>query len=141
MAHVAGAFRWSLAALLLLAACDGSPTGPQARLPAVVQLQVGGSAVVASTTLQVRFADVEGDSRCPTTVVCVWEGEAVVRVELRDGGRLLGAPALSTHPSSGTHPNAARVDRYTLRLVALDPYPSGVAPIPRTDYRLTLEIA
>lgn len=126
-------------ALFILVACDGSPTDPAISLPAIVQLQVGESVFVSSGNLLVRFLEVDQDSRCPTVVVCFWEGEAVVKVELSASGRILGSPLLSTHPNNGSSPNSVRLDEYLLQVLELDPYPA-TGPLPQSEYRLTLRI-
>ena len=37
--------------------------------------------VVGDTPVLIFFDRVDGDSRCPTGVTCVWEGNAAVRLE------------------------------------------------------------
>ena len=128
-----------LSAVSILIACDSSTTGPTANLPTTVQLQVGESVVLASGGLSVSYLETTQDSRCPTAVECVWEGEAVVRVMLSDDGGVLGSPSLSTN-LHGSSPNAVRLDRYLLTVVDLDPYPETPGGIPPSDYRLTLRI-
>ncbi len=130
-------------ALLVLTACDSSsPTSPGISLPATVQLQVGQSVLVSSGNLVVGFVEVAQDSRCPSSpdIVCAWEGEAVVKVELNAGGRALGSPLLSSHPNNGSSPNVIRLEGYVLQVIELDPYPVTPGSIPQSDYRLRLRI-
>ena len=79
-----------LAALLVLtvAACDATAPSVGARL-GEAELNVGETAALGG--LAVTFDDVEEDSRCPDTAMCVWSGWAVVRVTVT--GAPLRAPS------------------------------------------------
>lgn len=70
-----------LFALLVFIApwCNDSLIETAPVLSSPVHLQVGHSAVVEGGTL--RFDSVLTDSRCPTGAMCVWAGEAEIRVE------------------------------------------------------------
>src|SRR5918994_2753147 len=76
---------WAVA----LAACgrDGSATSLQAHLDAPIQLAPKQSAVFKAEQLEVQFVDIASDSRCPNDVTCVWAGEVVVRLRVRQEGR------------------------------------------------------
>lgn len=63
------------------------------------------------------------DSRCPTGVTCIWQGEVEVWLRAKVDGRLEDA-----HPSSNDDEPAALGD-YRVRLVDVTPYPS----FPRGD--------
>ena len=130
-----GAFS-SLAVLLLLASCGTSPAAARpARVADPFTLAPGETAQVEGTGLAVTFESVSADSRCPSDVTCVWEGDAVVLVSAR--------PA-TTSPrelhTSGRFATEAEVDGYRVRLVELVPVPrSGASPAP-SAYRATLVV-
>lgn len=135
-----------LAVLLLgVVACGESGTEPEGPSPAPavipgpleVVLAPGVPTTPGGTNLRLTFRRVVEDSRCPTDVVCVWEGNAVVEVALAvDGGgegvvQLNSALAPIFFERSGV--------RVTFR--DLDPHPRTGQEVPPEDYRLTLEIA
>lgn len=125
---------WPIAFLLLIV-CDASPAEPSG--PAEIQLRIGGSSTVAANSA-VTFVEVKQDSRCPTGVTCIWEGEAVVALEVRQQDQAPRTESLSTHSSRGSSPNSVRVGEVSVRLVGLDPYPVAGAEIEPSEYLLTL---
>ncbi|WP_067480629.1 hypothetical protein [Actinomadura hibisca] len=140
----AGLVTLALAVPLVLMACGpassddgggdgdaGGPAGTPVGPGEVFTLAPGGSARLADGALTVTFKDVAGDSRCPTGAQCIWEGDATVAVSVAEGG---GAPA--AHELHTTlQPGEVAVGGYTLRLVALNPYPEQGDPIGAGDYR------
>jgi hypothetical protein len=96
------------AALALVVACasGGVPIGEPFRL------RPGQSAKVED--LRIEFVAIASDSRCPPDVTCVWEGDAVVRLDVN--GQTV---ELHTH-----QPKPASVLGYTIELRSLsrEPY-------------------
>lgn len=80
-----------------------------------------GETVVVGDALTLRFAAVTEDSRCPTDVQCVWEGNAAVRVEASMAADLPMPLCLNTNAGFDT---MATYDNYTIELVDLRPYPT-----------------
>lgn len=107
----------------LLAACASLPpaTGPTAGL--------GGTAHVDG--LKVRPIFLVEDSRCPTSVQCVWAGRLLVRVEVRSRNHLeqLDLELGKSKQVSGGE----------LKLVSAMPARSEAAPTMAKDYRFTFE--
>ena len=92
--------------------------------------------------LTMLWLEVE-DSRCPTRVTCVWEGEVGGRFEGSvDGGEV--EPFTLTRHHEGDERATVLVAGYRFRLEAIDPYPmdplDGTA-IERAQYRARLLIA
>lgn len=113
----------ALAALLALPACASVDSIIIAEPDVAFSLPVGKTAGVAGSTTRLTFRQVSEDSRCPTNVVCVWEGDA--RIELlpvRDG-TVGQAVILSLHT-----PNEAQVGDLFVRFVGLAPYPATPDP-------------
>jgi hypothetical protein len=87
--------------------------------------------------IEIGFAAVLEDSRCPTGVTCVWEGRASINLSLtragQTGGVNLEIPGGTGRDDTERHrPVEALGYRFTL--LALDPYPTaegGPAPAPR----------
>ena len=103
----------------------------------LVEVRVGGTVPLPGTSVTVTFVRVRDDSRCPTGVTCVWEGDAVVelRVQNRAEERTL---ELHVNPRFTRQASALGV---TIDLERLDPYPGADKPIAPKAYRLTLNIA
>ena len=118
-------------------ACGSStpraPEAPSGGLNAPAVLAPGET--VRFGALTVTFKEVAGDSRCPVDVTCVWEGDAVARVELSQP-----QGAVETHELHTTKPRSVTYDRYTVELVSLDPAPRSTATIPPSSYRLAVRV-
>ena len=119
------------AAVALAAACSKSPAaagsgagpdvGAEPRAAAVddtVRVQLGRSATLDAGRLVVTFVARLSDSRCPANVVCVWMGDAAVRIAAR-AGRISVEHDLHT----GIEPHSLSVDRYVVTVIGLTPYP------------------
>jgi hypothetical protein len=122
----------SLVSMAVAAAACGTGADPDlARVNQPFQLAVGERAVAGG--LSIRFTGVSADSRCPSDVVCIWEGDGAVLVEI--------APLATDGRVDTLHtrldPRAIDVGGYSLELVALDPYPETTDPIPAGRYVAT----
>jgi hypothetical protein len=124
----------------LVLSCHSSPTDPGGSIAtrdATIALAVGGSNQV-DANLRASFAQVVEDSRCPASVVCVWQGNGAVRLDVTAGG---GAQAITLNTAGGTaFPREASVAGYTFTLVQLDPQRSTPDPVPAQQYRATIRI-
>lgn len=112
-------------------ACDVS-SAPS--LGAGFKLRVGGVASIAGEKLRVEFQELLSDSRCPVGVVCVWAGEAKIRVRIE---RPPDAPAeldLSTRVP-------AKYLSYELQLVNVAPAPVAGNEADPSEYCAEIRIA
>jgi hypothetical protein len=123
---------------LASAACLASPSDVRVPLGREFTLAVGQSVLVGTTGLRVSVAGVASDSRCPTSVQCVWEGDATVTVAVIDAATGPGSYALHT---SDRFPREAMHQSYKVTLVRLAPVPSSATPLAPSDYRVTLLVA
>lgn len=89
-----------------------------------IRVPLGEEAILKGTTI--RFDKVLQDNRCPTSVDCVWAGQAIVQLTLtkEQGDKVVreitfkgGAP----DPKGKVH--IAKAKDYTLYAMALKPYP------------------
>lgn len=121
------------ASLILIAAgaagCGGAAGPELAQVNVPFSLSVGERAMVGG--IAIRFAGVPQDSRCPSSVVCIWEGDAAVALDIEPYAG--GADTLHTR----LDPRTLVLDAGTLELVRLDPYPGSPGPIPQSDYVAT----
>jgi len=135
----------SIGLALLLACADPgvNDPGPVLRIspPDEVELAVGQSVDVSlagggSVDLTVTFEAVLSDSRCPSNVVCIWQGDASVRLRL--AGDATGDLVLHT-PSTTMGPRTGVAGRFQVELLNLSPDPDTSRPRPAA-HRLTLRI-
>lgn len=133
--------RW-LVALAWAAACTsvtGPTSDPDLAATAVVDrpfdLRVGERAFVEEAASYVGFLEVSSDSRCPSEalILCVWEGDAAVLLEIVPVG---GARRLSSLHTT-LDPKAVDLGPVVLHLEQLAPYPRTTTPIPADEYVAT----
>lgn len=90
-------------------------------------LAPGQAATVKSVDTRIAFREVREDSRCPTDVTCVWEGDAKVDVTISRTGVPDDTRTLSIRPPG----NEAQVGNLKIRFIGLTPVPrqaDGNAP-------------
>jgi hypothetical protein len=133
-----------LAAALIAAACGNKATGPddgagtpqQAQVGDTVRLKLGTSARIGNTGITVTFAAVEGDSRCPIDALCVWAGDAEVRIDFRAPSQ----PKSSAQLHTFTEPRLVEYNGFVFRLVEVAPARKA-SEVPRLqDYVVALEV-
>lgn len=101
-----------------------SPSADAARDARVDTLAIpmGGTARAQGGKVRVTFEQRLQDSRCPANVVCVWQGDASVRVTIATD-----AARLSSELHTAVEPKVQVVDGYQVTLVGLLPYPGSGA--------------
>lgn len=111
----------------------------QARVGQEFAIKIGQQMKIEGEDLQVKFAAVSEDSRCPENVNCIWAGNAEVALDLIQG-QCTTLLKLNTHQNSpGTE--EGKSGRYRVKLVKLDPYPRSDRKIASGDYTATLLIS
>jgi hypothetical protein len=146
---------WFLLLAALLMSCGGSrtidsPDGDGNSFPAgkisdhVFELRYGQTAVLASGNLSVTFKSVLADSRCPSGVVCFWEGEATIGLRVITPSAGAHNLVLTLRPGCAyrCNPDKAIQDTlgYRFQLLAVDPYPAIGVHTPIQEKRVTLAI-
>lgn len=86
--------------------------------------------------ISVNLDSVVNDSRCPSDVECVWEGNAQVRFVFSSNSKNVSFD-LNTIPSFRTD---SLIEGYRIKLIELTPYPRSTDPINRADYKAILKI-
>ena len=129
--------RRTLMLVLLTAWLSPPAVGARAqdvRLGEPFDLNIDQTATISGEGLEVRFADVVSDSRCPRGVQCVWEGVAVIRlsVERAPDPRATLTLRVPSPSSTGTY------GKYSLSIMDVKPYPDANHPHRREDYVVTL---
>lgn len=125
---------------LLVVACTSSPTEPgssAAVRDATIVIRFGASTQVNSD-IRVSFAQLIEDSRCPASVVCVWQGNGAIRLDVTTSG---GVQSVTLNTAGGNDfPREATVAGYLLTLVELAPQRQTPDPIPPQQYRATIRV-
>ena len=118
----------------VIAACSSNAVS----LGQEFSLHIGESASIRGEKLQFRFLEVTEDSRCPTGVVCIWEGRVSCLVEITYRESLhrveLTEPSLTSWPPENTF-NEYKIAYH------IEPYPQAGAEIAEDEYRLHLKIS
>jgi len=104
------------------------------------QLKIGQTASIESKNIKLRFLNVTEDSRCPADVVCIWEGQVTVLVNVMRDDQNLGDFDLTIR--GGDKSLAIKTfDGYSVQLMKVDPYPFASQPTEFTDYVATLLVS
>ncbi len=125
-----------VAATVILASCARQPTAMSAKLGQEFTLAPGQAAAITGESLQIRFLEVVNDSRCPTGVTCIWEGQVSCQVEVIYSG----SPNRMTLVQPGSGQGKADFNDYSLTF-NVQPYPEAEKQIAKQDYRLSMVIA
>ena len=140
-----------LASLLTLTACternftpdEEAISGPlSVVLDEAFELGVGQTAFFED--VEVLFATVRGDNRCPLDVTCIIAGEVVVELHIKRTGEsktalILGMPGLVETPYLAS----AEVEHrgFTFKLLDVTPYPVSSGAADARDYRILLRLS
>jgi len=100
-------------------------------------LGVNQTAYIGSADVAVRFVSVTEDSRCASDVVCVWEGQVSILVDLAQvsSGSSIGQFTLSL---GGVQAPTGSFGNYSIRIMDVQPYPMSTKEISPSDYVATL---
>jgi hypothetical protein len=85
-----------------------------------LRIALGAQASADGGRIVITFLDRVNDSRCPANVVCVWQGNAEVRLRVRVGSNTIVTPLHTT-----LDPARVAVGGYSLHLAGLTPYPGS----------------
>ena len=88
---------------------------------------------------QIIILDIE-DSRCPSDVTCVWEGEVKVSANVIKGNQDLGKFILTSR-GGDKDLSTQNIGGYSIQIVGVDPYPVSTKKILPSDYAVTLTVS
>lgn len=100
----------------MILACGRVTSSPSTQ---AVQLEIGHAAMVAGSSVRLQFVRA-ADSRCPSDVVCITAGEAVIEMVFSGSG-----PMQTSMLRLGQKPVTATYGGLVFEATALDPYPNG----------------
>ncbi len=120
---------------LLAAQCEHLPTF---QLEEPFTLKLGEQKMASEDNAMIlHFSRVKEDSRCPSGVNCVWEGEVVTELIL---GKL-GADTLDlTFRPGREKASVGRSMGYHFRLIEVNPYPTKGVEMDSVKYNIVLEV-
>ena len=136
---------------IMLLSCSEQPSSlktssreePGPQLGKKFTIQYGRQVRLEHEGLDVRFASVTSESRCPSDpeVRCVWEGYAQIAVQLDKAGNDAALMKLNTpNPLKEKYPSRKSYLDYAVKLVKLTPYPEAAGAIEHAEYAATLLI-
>ena len=99
-------------------------------------IKVGQQVTIKDTKLKLSFVAVPEDSRCPSSVVCAWAGNAKLNLEIQKARKKVSPFSLNTL----LEPKGVKYKGYQIRLIKLSPYPVTAGSINPADYEATLVI-
>ena len=114
----------------------GGYTFASAQRTETVRIQVNHAKSVARGRINVRFAKMVEDSRCPKDVQCIQAGNGQIRIRV-SRGRRAEVLTLNTNLRNET----ASFEGYEFRLVRLTPEPRSNIRINPNGYVATIEVS
>ena len=99
-------------------------------------LITGQTARIKGTFVNITFTGVREDSRCPSDVQCVWQGNAVVRLSIKHAN----GPATDTVLSVNQEPRSLRYETYYISVLGLLPPRRTDHPLKQEEYTVTLRV-
>jgi len=122
--------------LLTILAGSAQDARSNEKLPLDKEFKIKVGQQVTIRKLTIKFSAVHNESRCPTGVQCIWEGNAAIAVEVSMKIKKPVQATLNTNTS--VPPNELRYKGFKVRLVALNPYPRINQTIGEKEYEATL---
>jgi hypothetical protein len=116
---------------------SSAPMIIEANLDSEFVLQINQSAEIKSEDIKITFLNVTSDSRCPSDVTCIWQGQAGIELDVQKG-EVESTVSLSIGGDSS--PEESIFNSYLIQLVDLSPYPISTKNIQPEDYTATIKI-
>ena len=116
---------------------SSEPMSIEANLDSEFLLQFNQSAEIKSEDITITFLNVTSDSRCPSDVTCVWQGQAGIELNVQKGEE---ESTVSLSIGGDSNPNESIFNSYLIQLVDLNPYPVSTKTIQPEEYTATINI-
>ncbi len=118
--------------MIVLISCNQESLPESFQIGTTGRFKTGAEYLSNKNSLQFKITEIN-DSRCPSDVVCVWQGEAVVKIAVESP--VSGTLELNTFD----HPKDT-LARFSFELVGVSPYPVSTETIELADYDVTIKI-
>ncbi|MCC5605270.1 hypothetical protein LC612_00255 [Nostoc sp. CHAB 5834] len=102
-------------------------------------LKYGKKAYLPSENIEIKFSKVIEDSRCPTKVTCIWQGQVIIGLDIIKNGKQVSTLMLTLIPGSDALP-IQFLDKYMVTLKEVSPYPQSEQTIALKDYIVQLVV-
>lgn len=136
-------YAFLILAAILLTAMVTSACARRARIQASLgqefTLYLGQTAMITGENLEIRFAEVISDSRCPQGVQCVWAGEASCLTYVTQTQASSPPYKLVLVQSGGADSAEQTFDRHVVKF-RLEPYPVAGKATPSSERRLVMTV-
>lgn len=103
------------------------------------KLNINQTAIIGPENLRITFLNVTEDSRCPSDVQCVWEGQAKVQINVLQDNKDIMTFNL-TKRAGHDESSVLNIDGYSITLEKIDPYPVSTKKIENSDYSIVLKV-
>ena len=132
-------FNWTCVLLLFLMGCTTSMQmqDEQTELGKEFQLSVGQTAWVQPENVYVQFEEISENSLCPEDAVCVWAGQATVKLSIWKAGQTPEDVNL-TLPDLDTASKTA--GGYKITWIDILPHKKSTVAIEPKDYTVKLKV-
>jgi len=135
--------KFSLLLLFVFISCDAI-LNPVANLDEPFWLEFGQVKVLPPDNLRIEFRQLLEESRCPSDVICVWEGRARIGLLLQTPADSIQVelllPGFATQADTLAHQPVDTLG-YRMTLMQLDPYPNTQRRPQNSDYKALLKIS
>ena len=111
-----------------------TPTGP--KIGEEFELAYAQTIQIQGKTITIKFQNIAEDSRCPTGVICVWEGNAKIILTVAQHDTSVNT---TLQPKELTFTGEGGI-QYTVRLISVSPYPNINERIKLEEYRIKLVV-
>ena len=127
--------------LLLLMALSGVAQDPttdkRAPLDEQFTIKNGQQVTIEGQKLTLKFSSLFQDSRCPSSVTCAWAGNGAIVLEVSRKNKKAVQSMLNTL----LNPKQIQYKGFTIKLVALNPYPKTPGEIDPSEYEAVLIVS
>ncbi|MEH2289988.1 hypothetical protein [Nostoc sp.] len=96
-------------------------------------LRYGRTAYLPTENIEIKFSKVIDDSRCPSDVTCIWQGEVIIGLDIIKNGKQVSTLTLTLIPGDEPLP-IQFLNKYSVRLIEVSPYPNSKKTIALQDY-------
>jgi hypothetical protein len=123
--------------LVSLPGCGGRSNETTAPLGNEVSLKAGQTLKINGESIQIKFIEIESDSRCPAGVTCIWAGEVQCLLEISYGGQVES----KTLVKAGGSADFASMSYKEYQLAFdIQPYPQAGKEILKSEYSTKLKV-
>lgn len=97
------------------------------------------SVTIPQGNFDIAFINLVEESRCPSSLDCIWEGRAVVSLAII-GGETINIELATENSMDGTSKLTAIHNNHLIKLLTINPHPTNDVLTPEEDYEVILEV-